>query len=312
MFLTMKSRIRRDSEIVVQGPQFLQRSRRGNGAIGVCQGTHYELTPRYLRRGGWLLLFALPTLLSIASAASAYDLAAGSGHTCVIDDNGVTCWGKDQDGKSTVPAGLINPTVIAAGSYHTCAIDYNGVTCWGSNDDLQSTVPAGLINPRAITAGYCHTCAVDDNGVTCWGANGDGQSTVPEDLIFNNMLEVEIYIKPGSEPNPINPLSRAVVPVAILGSDTFDVTDVDVTTLAFGPDGAPPALDLANPFVFWLSHRDVNGDGENDLLSYFQTENTGIAMGDAEACLTGKTLEGTPIEGCDAIVTAPGCGHGFE
>jgi hypothetical protein len=47
------------------------------------------------------------------------------------------------------------------------------------------------------------------------------------------MGEVKIDIEPGSDGNPINPKSRGVIPVAILGSDTFEVADVDVTTLAF-------------------------------------------------------------------------------
>jgi hypothetical protein len=74
---------------------------------------------------------------------------------------------------------------------------------------------------------------------------------------------------------------------------------------AFGPDAA-------------LAHRngphvkDANHDGLDDLLAHFLTEDSGIAFGDTEACVTGELLDGTPFEGCDEIRTVPGCGMGFE
>ncbi|MCP4453137.1 MAG: hypothetical protein GY809_16880, partial [Planctomycetes bacterium] len=119
----------------------------------------------------------------------------------------------------------------------------------------------------------------------------------------------DIDIMPGSDLNPIHLMSRGLIPVAILGSDTFNVLDADVTTLAFGPDEAAPAFDLTHPWVYWLSHWDVNHDGVKDLLSYYRTQETGIALEDTDACLTGETLDGTPIEGCDVITL---CGLGFE
>ena len=38
-----------------------------------------------------------------------------------------------------------------AGSYSTCALDDNGVTCWGNNDDGMTDVPS-LSNPVAVGA----------------------------------------------------------------------------------------------------------------------------------------------------------------
>jgi len=145
--------------------------------------------------------------------------------------------------------------------------------------------------------------------------NGDGISVVDIgafELQQATVFQIEIDIQPWSDINPINPFGRGITPVALLGSDDLDVADADVTTLAFGPNGAAPAFDLTNPFVYWLSHWDVNDDGKKDLLSHYRTEETGIAMGDAEACLAGETLDGMPLEGCDAITTVLGCGHGFE
>ncbi len=92
--------------------------------------------------------------------------------------------------------------------------------------------------------------------------------------------------------------SRGVIPVAILGSESFDVADVDVTTLVFGPDGAAP-VNLRAHLV------DVNHDGFKDLLTQYKIQETGIARGDIEVCITGNTFDGITIVGCDDIRTVP-------
>jgi hypothetical protein len=107
--------------------------------------------------------------------------------------------------------------------------------------------------------------------------------------VVANMID----IKPGSDPNSINTKSMGVVPVAILGSETFDVADVDVTTLAFGPAFASPAHS---------GHlEDVNSDGFTDLVSHYRQKQTGLAPGDMQACIEGQTTGGEVIFGCDSV-----------
>jgi len=127
-------------------------------------------------------------------------------------------------------------------------------------------------------------------------------------IAYSVLLPIEIDVKPDSETNPINPRSHGVTPVALLGSEEFDVTEVDVTTLRFGPGEAAPAHDLTEAWPHSDPLRDVNRDGFTDLLVHFSTQESGIQCGDTEVALTGQLVDGFPIEGTDTIRTV-GCSH---
>ena len=109
---------------------------------------------------------------------------------------------------------------------------------------------------------------------------------------------LDIDIKPGSDPNGVNPASKGVIPVAVLGSVNFDATQVDFSTVEFGPDGATPVHD---------GHvEEVNNDDFIDMLFHFKVRETGIACGDTEATLTGQTFAGEEITGTESVKIA-GC-----
>jgi hypothetical protein len=112
-------------------------------------------------------------------------------------------------------------------------------------------------------------------------------------------LTVAIDIKPGSDTNRINPNSHGKIPVAILTTETFDATTVDPRSVRFGPDGAKAVQKKGQI-------KDVNDDGEPDLVLRFRIQATGIQCGETSASLTGKTVAGEPIKGSDAIQTV-GC-----
>ena len=123
------------------------------------------------------------------------------------------------------------------------------------------------------------------NWTTCW--------------LYNQMYSlqptiVSVDIKPGSYPNSINLGSKGVVPVAVLGSDTFDASTVDPTTVLFA---------TASP-VRWTME-DVNNDGYMDMLFFFKTQDLDLVAGNTEATLSGATLIGWPIQGTDTVNIVP-------
>jgi alpha-tubulin suppressor-like RCC1 family protein len=56
---------------------------------------------------------------------------------------------------------LTNVSAIAAGGYHSLALKHNGtVVGWGYNENGQTTIQAGLTNVSAISAGAFHSLAL--------------------------------------------------------------------------------------------------------------------------------------------------------
>lgn len=113
--------------------------------------------------------------------------------------------------------------------------------------------------------------------------------------------EVLIDVKPGSDPNCFHVNGHGVIPVAILGTSSFDVSSVDQSSLSFGGldvrvrgnKGPLCALD------------DTNGDGDFDLVCQFEDNSSYWELGQDDATLTGALLDGTSIEGTDTICIVP-------
>jgi hypothetical protein len=91
-----------------------------------------------------------------------------------------------------------------------------------------------------------------------------------------------------------------VVPVAILSSATFDATTVDLQSVCFG-DADTPSERACQEAHKKLYREDVNRDGHVDAVLHFRVKQTGIDKGDTSACLTGRTSQGGPFQGCDAV-----------
>ncbi|MGB5892904.1 MAG: T9SS type A sorting domain-containing protein, partial [Ignavibacteriaceae bacterium] len=154
-------------------------------------------------------------------------------------------------------------------------------------------------------------CYVEFDNVSVYNEqNGDGL--------------VDFDIKPQSCPNPLNVKSRGKFPVAILGTNDFDVTDIDPSTLLLEgvapirwsiEDVSTPLSSLSssgqavlNPSFDVCDCTTEGPDGYDDLTLKFNTQELVAALGtvnngdELELTITGSLLDGTTIEGSDCVI----------
>ncbi len=126
-------------------------------------------------------------------------------------------------------------------------------------------------------------------------------------------VTVDFDIKPTSCPNPLNVKSKGVLPVAILGSDEFDVNEIDLATVQLeGVDPIRHAMeDVTTPVVDPQDECEcttAGPDGFFDLTLKFDLQSIVAAIGpvvDGDQVvleISGALLDGTEFVGNDCII----------
>jgi len=189
-------------------------------------------------------------------------------------------------------------------------------------DKIENFAGLAMAVDRDVTIGstsemhkYFWSGKIDD--VAIWNRALSAQEATQ---LFNSYAEkykIYVDIKPPSCPNPLNPSSRGVLPVAILGGEDFDVNSIDIATLRLA--GVAPVRcsfeDVAGPGVDTndCDCNTIGPDGYTDMVLKFKTQEIveqiyselggDLVKGDwLELLLTGQLADQTPIEGADCVV----------
>lgn len=175
-----------------------------------------------------------------------------------------------------------------------------GATGWIAPDAI-ATVDLGPVTPGIHTVGLRAEGPIT---LSCWSGDGEVYTSVTS-------VPVSVDIKPGSYPNCLNINGHGVIPVAILGSANFDVTQVDPSTLQFGgldvrvrgKNGTPQCSieDVSGDF----SSPEGLPDEYDHLVCQFVDDSATWSPDTGTASLTGELFDHTPIEGSDSICMVP-------
>lgn len=152
---------------------------------------------------------------------------------------------------------------------------------------------------------------------------GYGPGTILDALrlkVWLCQISINVDVKPGSWPNPLNLKSKGVLPVAVCGTEDFDVTTIDPTTIRLTIEGVEEGVmplrwsyeDVATPYTGEPGGgHALGGDGYLDLTLKFDTQDLVNTLGLSDfkgqtipLILTGNLKEefsGTQIKGQDYV-----------
>jgi probable HAF family extracellular repeat protein len=234
------------------------------------------------------------------------------------------------DDASSASATSADGSVVVGSSISASGV---GALLWTADDGMRSLQDLLVTDFGLDLTGWQLTGAggISADGLTIVGfganPNGFGEAfiaTIPKPATLS------LDIKPGACPNPLNRRSRGVLPIAVVGTEDFDATQIEVWSVvlsradgvggAVAPNEGPPGPhstfeDRATPFDGEACdcHEDT-GDGILDLSLKFRTDDVveilqldDLELGDeVELVVSGTQLDGTEFTTAgDCILIVP-------
>ena len=167
-----------------------------------------------------------------------------------------------------------------------------------------NTQPGPITGSRQYCAAgtYTVTLSVTDKDA---GTGSDGLT------LTVTHLPVSIDITPTKHPNSVNLSNSGLLPVAVMGSATFDATTVNPASVVLGDEsGGDTPVAQRNNGSYYATLKDVNGDGYMDMVLHFSVPAL-VANGDLTLATTSLVLRGflgdacTNFRGSDAVRVVP-------
>jgi hypothetical protein len=150
-----------------------------------------------------------------------------------------------------------------------------------------STSPFPDLVPPAVNLHFQCSRAYFEEGPSAGLAEEPGLDELRRLNLLHPLLLVGIDLRPGCEANAVQPDSPDDVPVAVFGSPSLDVTQIDASTVRLA--SAPAHRDVAL--------QDLNADGRQDAILRFPMDDMVVAPQTTSVLLLGALLSSQAIQG---------------
>ena len=167
-------------------------------------------------------------------------------------------------------------TDVGTKDFHTAVFD------WGDGE-----IDSSLENPLEGSIGNVSGSHIYDTGgnytATLKITDDDSLFDV-ESLDVSVAKKVDIDWKPGSNPSAMNFKGNGVIPVAVLGSENFDVSSIDVASIRADDEkdellnGGGVGVKEKKNGSLQFSYKDTNSDGFEDLVLQFSKPQLGAVV----------------------------------
>ena len=119
------------------------------------------------------------------------------------------------------------------------------------------------------------------------------------------LQRIDLDVRPGSDVNPVRcGTSQSIIPAAILSTDGFNALTVDERTVRLA--GAPEVhRNMKTDGLPQRHEKDIDGDGDLDLVFHFRLGDTALTCESTIATLTGLTFDHILVEGSDTVSMLP-------
>ncbi|MHC4441635.1 MAG: hypothetical protein ACYTA5_03490 [Planctomycetota bacterium] len=314
----------------------------GDGSVIVGGGSSEASNEKFNEAFRWTQQEGMVGLGDLPGGIFGSYATSVSGDGCVIVGAGSSASSNEKFNEAfrwTQEEGMVGLGDLPGGSFYSAALDVSGdgsvivgvsegpgadaAFIWDIKHGMRDLKDV-LVNEYSLDLSGWKLLSAQ--GVSHDGKTIVGHGTYPRRLRqgwvarLPETITLSLDIKPGSCPNPINTNTRSKgkLPMVILGTESFEVSEIDVESISINDTVFPVQMPNIEDVGTVIDSEEcgchsAGADGFDDLVIHFYKRETIVTLGLDQMepgiivpiTVEGELIDGTPFEATDCVTIVP-------